>query len=76
MVIEEENVERIRVGIGQADLAHYLKRARCDLVRVGREAVGDFQAVLVRLVLEVTAEGGADRRYDERKNREQQQQHG
>ena len=30
-----------------------------------RQAMGHFQAELIRLVLEVTAEGRADRGYDE-----------
>ena len=56
VAVEERNVHRIGLGIGKVHIAQQVKR----LARVSREAVGDFETVLICLMFLVAAEGAAD----------------
>src|ERR1700691_6250975 len=72
--IEHENGNGIGSGIGEIHFAENLKGLRGDLAGIRNQAVGDFQAVLIRLVFEVTADSALHGGGDERVNRKQKQQ--
>ena len=74
MRIKQKYIHRVRLRIGEIYFAENLKRLRGGLAGVGREAVSYFQAVLVRLMLDVTAEGAIDGAGDKTEDGEQEQE--
>ena len=69
MAVEQKDVHGIGLGISKIHIAQEIKPLRRNLSRVGREAVCDFKAVLIGLMLLVTAEGAADGIGNKEKNR-------
>src|SRR5271170_7244664 len=72
--IEHEDCDGTGSGIGEIHFAENLKGLRGDLAGIRNQAVGDFQAVLIRLVFIVAAEGTLDRVSNKRVNGKQEQQ--
>src|SRR3982074_959528 len=73
VIEEEEDVDRIGVGIDENSLAVDLERTRKSLAGVGNDAVGDFEAIDIGLGLLITAESMAEavrRKTEEREKKE------
>src|SRR5258708_2918164 len=60
MVVEKKNLYGIRVGVNKGSFAVVLKGLRTGLTGIGNDAVGDFQAVDVGLILLIAAERAAE----------------
>lgn len=74
MAAKEKNVHRMGLGIGKVHIAQEVKRLQPPPGPLGREAVRDFETVLIRLMLLVAAEGARDGIGNKEKNREQEKQ--
>ena len=57
VVVEEKNVDFIRVGIGEVYVSEDLEGLRGNLCRIRGESMRDFEAVLVGLVFLMPADG-------------------
>src|SRR5438876_5374683 len=73
MVVEKNYLNGIGVGVNKSSFAVVLKGFRAGLAGVGDDAVGDFQAVDVGLILLVAAEGAAEGIGNETEYREKQE---
>ena len=56
VIVEEKDIDGIRVGIGEYVFAPLLKLVGGGLAGVGKDAVSDFQTVDIGLVLYIAAE--------------------
>src|SRR5260370_38259979 len=73
MVVEKKNLYWIGVGINKGVFAVVLEGLGTGLAGIGNDAVGDFQAVDIGLILLIAAEGAAERLGNETEYREKQQ---
>src|SRR5689334_1153337 len=76
MAVKQENIEWIGIRVRQIHLAEDLKSLGCDLPGVRRQAMGDFQSVLIRLMFEMPADSAGDGIAEKKKHRQQQHQYG
>src|SRR6202140_504842 len=60
MIIEKKDLYGIGLGINKNGFAEDLERVRAGLAGIGNDAVGDFQAVDVSLILLISAKGAAE----------------
>src|SRR6266852_1483879 len=68
MIVEQENIHAVRIGVRQIHFAQYLESLRRYLPGIRRQPMRHFQSVLVRLMLQITAKRGTDRIYRKRKD--------
>ena len=61
MIVEQENLHRIRVGICQVDLTQDLKCLCGNLPRIRSQSVRHLESVLVSLMFEVSADSATYR---------------
>src|SRR6266566_6164990 len=76
MRIKQKHVHWIWLRVRQVHVTQNLKRLRGHLPRIRCQAVRDLQAILIRLMFEVPAEGAENGACEEEKNRQEKQQRG
>src|SRR5271155_915864 len=74
--IEHEDCDGTGGGVGEIHFAENLKGLRGNLAGIRNQAVGDFQAILIRLVFHMAAEGALHGVGDKGINGNQKQQRG